>query len=142
MATSERELLAWEGPSRMPQLLFRRDMPKEAFPADDPLELPGCLPYVPMRSTTALQGLGYLEGEQHTPKNVLISQLRNWQGELPCHAVMQSCSSMYTQSLQTQSCCVLVACWSPYCMHMLSSDTNSKLLSLEASVHGLCTISM
>lgn len=59
-------------------------MPKEAFLADDPLELPGCLPYVAMRARTALQGLGYLEGEQHIPENVLISQLRNWQGELPC----------------------------------------------------------
>ncbi|KAL0029956.1 hypothetical protein WJX77_009688 [Trebouxia sp. C0004] len=79
VASLEREVLAWGSNLRMPQLLFRRDMPKQAFLADAPLELPGSLPYVALRARTALQGLGDLEGEQHIPEKVLISQLRNWQ---------------------------------------------------------------
>ena len=56
------------------------DLAEEAFFGDPPLQLLESLPYVAMRARSALQGMGHLEGAQHTQENNLFSVLQSWQG--------------------------------------------------------------
>ncbi len=131
----ETQVLAWGSDSRMPQMLFRLDMPKDAFLADDPLELPGALPYIALRGRVALHELGYLEGDEHTPENAMISQLRNWQGEMQCtHA--EDCMLQQVHYANR----IYIPHW-PYCKVCLLHawiGTNSMLMSPEASTHIRC----
>ena len=61
---------------RLPQMLFKMDLDKEAFLGDPPLQLPGSLPYVAMRARSALREIGWLQGEQHTQETICSARSR------------------------------------------------------------------